>query len=485
MGPLPERFRFGSFELDRRNGELRKSGLRIHLENQPFRVLAMLSSRPGEIVTRDELKEAIWASDTHVDFDRGLTRAVNKMRLALGDSGANPRFVETVPRRGYRFVAPVTHIQSTGEELLATDSTTPELASTEPPPVLEEPPPRRRASWTVLGVAVAVAVGAAAWWALLRKPAKVSPARSGYERGMALIRELSLPKVRQGIDELRQSVQDDPNFAPAWAGLSQAAILLDPTAADTAIEYARRSVDLDPGCGECHGILGKLLFTTKWNWEEAGIHLEKASALKPDSSSIQVSLAMREAALGRVTEALHIIEQAAKRFPEALNIGTNRAQFLYLQRDYDGAIRESDRMHAMNLTSGLEWKAYSLFQQGRHADAIYALHGFLGSWSSASPDVIASRRNAAVTRFMSAGLPAALGDLLKLTGSPPAARIHSHNRARWLMLLGRHDEAIKELTVAVDAGLTDIIFLKVDPVFDPIRSDPAFRSILRTVRLDS
>jgi TolB-like protein/DNA-binding winged helix-turn-helix (wHTH) protein/Flp pilus assembly protein TadD len=104
------RFRFGSFEIDVSSSELRKSGLRIRLEEQPFRILAMLVSRPGEVVTREQLREAVWNSDTHVDFDRSLTRAVNKLRLAINDSASNPRFVETLPRRGYRFTAPVTPI---------------------------------------------------------------------------------------------------------------------------------------------------------------------------------------------------------------------------------------------------------------------------------------------------------------------------------------------------------------------------------------
>jgi len=100
-------FRFGSFELDCASRELRKNGLRLKLEEQPFRLLAFLISRHGDIVTREELRNALWSHDTYVDFERGLTRVINKVRLALADDAANPRFIETVPRRGYRFVAPV------------------------------------------------------------------------------------------------------------------------------------------------------------------------------------------------------------------------------------------------------------------------------------------------------------------------------------------------------------------------------------------
>jgi TolB-like protein/DNA-binding winged helix-turn-helix (wHTH) protein/Tfp pilus assembly protein PilF len=112
MPGLGSRFRFGSFELDCAFGELRKRGLRIHLEDQPFRVLAALVERSGAVLTRDELRTTVWPDGTYVDFDRSLNRAINKVRLALGDSAANPRFIETLPRRGYRFVAPVSPVDS-------------------------------------------------------------------------------------------------------------------------------------------------------------------------------------------------------------------------------------------------------------------------------------------------------------------------------------------------------------------------------------
>jgi TolB-like protein/DNA-binding winged helix-turn-helix (wHTH) protein/Tfp pilus assembly protein PilF len=99
--------RFGLFEVDLHTGELRKQGLRLTLKGQPFEVLAMLLARPGEMVTREELQKKLWPGDTFVDFEHGLNTAVNKLREALGDSAENPRFVETLARRGYRFIYPV------------------------------------------------------------------------------------------------------------------------------------------------------------------------------------------------------------------------------------------------------------------------------------------------------------------------------------------------------------------------------------------
>lgn len=103
----PRVLRFGVFELDRTAGELRKQGRLVALTGQPLRVLDLLASNAGRVVTRDELQRAIWGDDTHVDFEAGLSTCINQVRSALGDRAASPRFVETLPRRGFRFVAPV------------------------------------------------------------------------------------------------------------------------------------------------------------------------------------------------------------------------------------------------------------------------------------------------------------------------------------------------------------------------------------------
>ncbi len=105
--PSPRVLRFGSFEADLRSRELRKHGLKIKLQEKPFHVLAILLERQGELVTREDLRHALWAADTFVDFDTNLNAAINKLREALGDSAGSSRFIETLPRLGYRFVAPV------------------------------------------------------------------------------------------------------------------------------------------------------------------------------------------------------------------------------------------------------------------------------------------------------------------------------------------------------------------------------------------
>src|SRR5215469_741057 len=104
---------FGSFELDLQAGELRNNGERVRLQDQPFKLLAMLLERPGQVITREELRTKLWPTDTFVDFDHSLNKAINKLREALGDSAEVPRFIETLPKRGYRFLVPANgHISS-------------------------------------------------------------------------------------------------------------------------------------------------------------------------------------------------------------------------------------------------------------------------------------------------------------------------------------------------------------------------------------
>jgi cholera toxin transcriptional activator len=104
------RYRFGVFEVDASTGELRRQGILVRLNAQPFQVLLMLVERPGEVLTRDEISRALWSDGTFVDYEHGVNSAVNRIREALGDAASSPRYVETLARRGYRFLAPVEKI---------------------------------------------------------------------------------------------------------------------------------------------------------------------------------------------------------------------------------------------------------------------------------------------------------------------------------------------------------------------------------------
>ena len=155
----PQSLRFGVYEVDLQAGELRRKGRKAKLQEQPFQVLALLLERPGEVVTREALREKLWPADTFVEFDHSLNTAISKIREALGDLADNPRFVETLPRRGYRFIAPV---EGPGQ-------------ASEPEATLPVPPlpwwrTTRRLFWSA--VLLAVVIGGAAWFQFFRAPSK-------------------------------------------------------------------------------------------------------------------------------------------------------------------------------------------------------------------------------------------------------------------------------------------------------------------------
>jgi TolB-like protein/DNA-binding winged helix-turn-helix (wHTH) protein/Tfp pilus assembly protein PilF len=158
---VPRRVRFGVFEADLRTGDLRKQGAPVRLRGRPFDVLALLLERPGDLVTREELQSRLWPADTFVDFDHGLNTSVNRLREALGDSADNPRFVETVPRKGYRFIAPVTDVdaRATAEAMTpAPEKPLPAASAAAPTPVSRAP--GRPRAWLAVATAFAVVMAA-------------------------------------------------------------------------------------------------------------------------------------------------------------------------------------------------------------------------------------------------------------------------------------------------------------------------------------
>src|SRR6202140_1503307 len=176
------RLRFAVFEVDLRAGELTKRGLRIRLQEQPFQVLAMLLEKPGQLVTREELREKIWGQ-TVVDFDHGLNKAINKIREALGDSAESPRFVETVARRGYRFLADVTPIDTAADSqpgpaaagpVRSTDTHPVEIAAAGVPPKQL----RRPHAWKLSGFGLAVLLAALLSWIFYSQSQSSSRIRS-------------------------------------------------------------------------------------------------------------------------------------------------------------------------------------------------------------------------------------------------------------------------------------------------------------------
>jgi TolB-like protein/DNA-binding winged helix-turn-helix (wHTH) protein len=167
VSPTENVIRFGLFELDLKSWQLRKNGSRIRISQQPVQVLAQLLERPGEVVTREELRQRLWPPDTFVDFDHGLNKSVQKLRDALGDSAESPRFIETIPRVGYRFIAPVTRGAQLGTS--EPDEQTANHIPVEPisdqSTLVSQTKSRTNAGWLWLAACVAMLLVGAGWMA--------------------------------------------------------------------------------------------------------------------------------------------------------------------------------------------------------------------------------------------------------------------------------------------------------------------------------
>ena len=174
-------FRFGVYEVDPKAGELRRSGLKIKLQEQPFQILSALLDQPGEIVSREDLRRRLWPDDTFVEFDHSLNTAIGRLREALGDSADNPRFIETLPRRGYRFIAPVERPNGAASLQNGEQRPTPSPVAV-PSPADARPQARWCAAAAVLIFAAAAAVGVY----FLRRHSPV-PVQAGQQKIMLAV----------------------------------------------------------------------------------------------------------------------------------------------------------------------------------------------------------------------------------------------------------------------------------------------------------
>jgi DNA-binding winged helix-turn-helix (wHTH) protein/Tfp pilus assembly protein PilF len=338
--PSAKVVRFGVFELDPGSGELRRNGLKIRLPEQSFQVLRLLLSRPGEIVTRDELRHALWTSDTYVDFDGGLNSAVRKLREALDDSAENPRFVVTLPRRGYRFVAPV--------EVLATNQAAGALVAGS---AHEADYPRR---WVAGGLLVAgtvaiVGVGhsgdpfatmrpqTAGTSRLVAASPRANPgvnekAYAAYLNGVAAMGLQKADGFARAVAYFEEAVKLQPDFAEGHAVLSLAQLQLlfggrlsPREVVPKAEAAARRALELDETAAQAHRVLGQILILYYWDREQAEREHQRAAELDAAAGRPRAAIPAPLIGSGNLAESIRRAEEARNHdrlsFPAQMSVG--------------------------------------------------------------------------------------------------------------------------------------------------------------------
>ncbi len=426
------RVQFGVFEVNLRERELRKFGLRVKLQQKPFQILHRLLETPGEFVSREELARVLWP-DLHVLVDRSLNTAVNALRRALGDTGRNPRFIESRQGLGYRFIAQVENIQ-TGA--------------------------RRRST----------------------------EAHRDYLKGRYFSNRLTPEDLHKSVAYFESALARDPGYALAYSGLADTytqfafqGMLPAQESFVHAKKFAEAALRIDDRLAETHTSIAGVKRYCDWDWTGAEAAYRRALELNFDDPRAHRQYADYLATMGRSEEALREISAAQELDPLSLVINMEMAWILYIARDFQGAAEQSWKTLAMEPrfapaqnTLGLAYQQLGMTEEaiveldnaracsGQHPAAQAALAHALA---------IAGRRNEAELL---------LEQLKRMSGTRNVSRY-------WLAIvdtaLGAYDAAFESLDEACENREPWLVWLKVEPRYDLLREDVRFERLLRRIGL--
>ena len=283
-------FTFGNFQLDCRVPELKKHGRTVRMPQQPIQILSLLVAAAGDVVTREELRDGVWTAETHVDFDRGINKAINRLRQALGDRSERPRFIETVPRRGYRFVAAVTSVSAPARVI------SPEV-----------------------------------------REALLKARHFGGKR--------TVQALARSLDYFRQTIERDPDYAEAWGALAETCVMLGilglkspHEAFPEARTAAERALTLDNSSVQAHTVLADVKKFFEWDWSGAERAYRRALDIDPRATRTHQEYAQLLAMLARHDEAFAEIEAARRCDPVSPVINAFISYILLEARQYDRAV---------------------------------------------------------------------------------------------------------------------------------------------------
>jgi DNA-binding winged helix-turn-helix (wHTH) protein/Flp pilus assembly protein TadD len=489
--PSREIFRFGAFELEITGRRLQRDGLKIRLEEKSFRLLAILVRRAGETVTRDELREELWPGDVHLDYAHGLNNAVNKLRVALGDPADHSRFVMTVPKVGYRFIAPV------NRECVLSDCERKDQpvfleAATSPNPSSTTVRYSLPLSLSLLMLsAILLAFASHEHLQIRERPGSLPAEQAAEAYALGVYRQKFAGKqsLTTSKKSLEQAVTLDPAFGEAHAALA----LTDEFIGDEispapatyyskAVAEARRALELNASLANAHVALGNAKLRIDWDWRGARGEYLQALDLDPQSDEAVDAYARFLGATGQTDEALRLSERIQTLNPSSTRMLYDRAVLSYLSRKYDRAIRQLTAlvMSQPDFPDAHKLLSDAYARGGQWKEASAELLTWLSQVDGNQEDVRAAHR------------------ILREQGLPELWRQHARGiachanptdygipfyRAAFFALLGEKQPAMESLRIAYQQHDIRLLDLKVDPQFDAIRSDPEFSQLLAKIGL--
>ena len=560
--------RFGPFELDARAGFLRKGKTQLHLQPQPFKLLALLVGRAGQLVTRQEIQQQLWDQDTFVDFEQGLNVCIRQIRAALNDTPAVPRFVETVPRRGYRFIAPAIRVaRSTPVSSLAVLpfenlSGDPEIeylchgiaeslinilsalqqlrvvprqtafhfgSTAELAKAARELNLQAAVSGRVILLGENINVQTelvdletlSQLWGgqcsrklsnilelqeeissdicrhlrlqlsrgesrrLRKRSTQDSEAYHLYLKGRYCSEKRTLDELNKAIDFFQCAVENDPSYALAYAGLADAYTLLGSgtygampamTAVIKATEMAAKALDLDSSLAEAHTSLAFVKFRFDWAWHKAEREFKRAIELDPRYVRAHHWYALFLAAMCRQEEASEEIKEARKLDPLSPIVGVAEGRILHFARRFDEAVERFRKIVELDpsfipahcdLGAALEEKGM-LDQALAEFETCVALSQGGPLYLAAVAEVHGRMGNRDV----------ALKALSQLQASSHQY-VSPHSIAFIYSSLGELDQAFLWYERAFKDRDASLVWLRVAPESDGVRSDSRFADLVR------
>lgn len=468
---MAARYRFDRFELDADELELRRAGEEIPLQDLPLRLLVALVEQAPATVSREALRDALWPPESHLDVDASLNTAVARVRDALGDDAAAPRFVATMPRRGYRFVAP-----------------------------LEAAGAKRSAAWPA-AAGLGLALAALGVWHVIRSPevdgghpslasSLTADASLGAREQLLIGRHQADRRSRDGLEKAIAAFQSaaalDPESAEAYSGLAFSYTLLGiydywrpREAFGPAETMARRALELDPSSAEAHLARGLVAAVAHWDWATAKTAVERARALAPESSEVWLWRAGLLSALGRHDEAIAGSRRALELDPTSPVINTAFAWNLFQARRDDEAVAQAHRAIELfpdyyDAWDNLKWIEITL---GHEAAALEA-------WVRAEELDVGGGDG--VRRAYAAGGLANLHreSIKSLIARWGSGRYQSpYDVVLEYAALGEVGEAMDWLERSFAERETDLVSLAVDPRVDVLRREARFQELLTQIGL--